>query len=98
LGFCKKSKNQVAPKILISQPVGKALLKKDQPYLTLWPGNLNGDVSVKLYDGNKLIQNISSRTAGDRVYEGIPRITLKKGYFIRISSLKDRNIFGQLQL
>ncbi|MBD2725966.1 hypothetical protein H6G96_06425 [Nostoc sp. FACHB-892] len=83
---------------MISQPVGKALLKKDQPYLILWRGNLNGDVSVKLYDGNKLIQNISSRTASDEVYEWIPRIPVKKGYFIRISSLEDHNIFGQLQL
>jgi hypothetical protein len=98
LGFRKKTKNQVTPKILLSQPVKKVLPKKDQPYLILWRDNLNVDVSIKLYDGNKLIQNISSRTASDGVYEWTPRISVKEGYSIRISSWKDRNIFGQLQL
>ncbi|MEH2077911.1 MAG: hypothetical protein V7K57_26530 [Nostoc sp.] len=98
LGFRKKTKNQVTPKISISQPAAKVLPKKDQPYLILWRDNLNGDVSIKLYDGDKLIQNISSRTASDGVYEWIPRISVKEGYFIRISSWKDRNIFGELQL
>ncbi|MEH2222217.1 hypothetical protein [Nostoc sp.] len=98
LGFRKKSTNQIAPKISIAQPVGKVLPKKDQPYLILWRDNFDGDVSIKLYDGNKLIQNISSRTASDGVYEWKPRISVKEGYFIRISSRKDRNIFGQLQL
>jgi hypothetical protein len=98
LGFRKKTKNQVAPQISIDQPVKKVLPKKDQPYLILWRDNFDGDVSIKLYDGNKLIQNISSRTASDGVYEWIPRIPVKEGYFIRISSWKDRNIFGQLQL
>jgi hypothetical protein len=97
LGFRKKTKNQVAPKISISQPGKKVLPKKDQPYLILWRDNLNGDVSIKLYDGDKLIQNISSRTASDGVYEWIPRISLKEGYSIRISSWNNRNIFGQLQ-
>ncbi|MFN6466020.1 MAG: phosphodiester glycosidase family protein [Nostoc sp. DedVER02] len=97
LGFRKKTKNQVAPKISISQPAKKVLPKKDQPYLILWRDNLNGDVSIKLYDGDKLIQNISSRTASDGVYEWIPRISLKEGYSIRISSWNNRNIFGQLQ-
>ncbi|MEH1829323.1 MAG: hypothetical protein V7L22_28975 [Nostoc sp.] len=98
LGFRKKSKNQVTPKILITQPVKKVLPKKDQPYLILWRDNFDGDVSIKLYDGKKLIQNISSRTASDGVYEWIPGIDVKEGYFVRISSWKDRNIFGQLQL
>ncbi|MEH2325128.1 MAG: hypothetical protein V7K32_16520 [Nostoc sp.] len=81
LGFRKKTKNQVAPKILIGQPGKKVLPKKDQPYLTLWRDNLNGDVSIKLYDGNKLIQNISSRTARNGVYEWTPGISVKEGYF-----------------
>ncbi|MEH1889462.1 MAG: hypothetical protein V7K92_08360 [Nostoc sp.] len=84
--------------ILISQPVKKVLPKKDQPYLILWWDNFDGDVSIKLYDGNKLIQNISSRTASDGVYEWTPGISVKEGYFVRIYSWKDRNIFGQLQL
>ena len=98
LGFRKKTKNQGAPQISIDQPVKKVLPKKDQPYLILWRDNFDGDVSIKLYDGNKLIQNISSRTASNGVYEWIPHIPVKEGYFIRISSWKDRNIFGQLQL
>jgi hypothetical protein len=97
LGFRKKSKNQISPKIFISQPVKKVLPKKDQPYLILWRDNFDGDVSIKLYDGNKLIQKISPRTASDGVYEWTPRIFVKEGYFVRISSWKDRNIFGQLQ-
>jgi hypothetical protein len=97
LGFRKKSKNQVAPKIFISQPDAKVVAKKDQPYLILWRDNFDGDVSIKLYYGKKLIQNISSRTASDGVYEWSPRIPVKKGYFVQVSSQKDRNIFGQLQ-
>ncbi|MEH2295797.1 hypothetical protein [Nostoc sp.] len=73
-------------------------LKKDQPYLIFWRDNLNGDVSIKLYDGKKFIQNISSRTASDGVDEWTPRIPVKEGYFVRIYSWKDRNVFGQLQL
>lgn len=97
LGFRKKSKNQVAPKILLSQPVSKVVANKDQPYLILWRDNFDGDVSIKLYYENKLIQNISSRTASDGVYEWTPRIPVNEGYFVRVSSSKDRNIFGQLQ-
>jgi Phosphodiester glycosidase len=97
LGFRKKSKNQVAPKIFINQPDGKVVAKKDQPYLILWRDNFDGDVSIKLYYGKKLIQNISSRTASDGVYEWSPRIPVKEGYFVQVSSQKDRNIFGQLQ-
>ncbi|QLE51981.1 phosphodiester glycosidase family protein [Nostoc sp. C057] len=98
LGFRKTTKNQVPPKILIGQLTAKVLPKKDQPYLILWQDNFDSDVSIKLYDGDKLIQNISSRTASDGVYEWIPHISVKEGYFIRISSWKDRNIFGELQL
>ncbi|QKQ75783.1 phosphodiester glycosidase family protein [Nostoc sp. TCL240-02] len=97
LGFRKKIKNQVARKISIDQPASKVLPKKDQPYLILWRDNFDGDVSIKLYDKDKLIQNISSRTASDGVYEWIPRISVKEGYSIRISSWNNRNIFGQLQ-
>ncbi|MDM9583719.1 MULTISPECIES: hypothetical protein [unclassified Nostoc] len=89
---------KVLAKISISQPVDKVLPKKDQPFLILWRDNFDSDVSIKLYDGNKLIQNISSRTASDGVYEWKPPISVKEGYFIRIFSWKDRNIFGQLQL
>ncbi len=98
LGFRKIDKKQVVPHIFINQPLGKVLLGKDQPYLILWRDNFDSDVLIKLYDGNKLIQNISSRTASDGVHEWTPLIPLKEGHFVRIHSWRNRNIFGQLQL
>lgn len=98
LGFRQRSKKQVVPRIFVSQPVGKVLLEKNQPYLILWRDNLDGDVSIKLYDGNQTIQDISSITASDGVYEWKPQIPLKEGYSVRISSLNNRNLFGKLQL
>ncbi|MEH2460123.1 hypothetical protein [Nostoc sp.] len=74
-GFCytlRLFKQPLNPSVLAylqSQPVAKVLPKKDQPYLILWQDNFDSDVSIKLYDGNKLIQNISSRAASDGVYE-----------------------------
>ncbi|MFN6559568.1 MAG: hypothetical protein RMY28_007140 [Nostoc sp. ChiSLP01] len=97
LGFRKKSKNQVAPKIVLSQPAGKVLANKDRSFLILWRDNFDGDVSIRLYYEKKLIQNISSRTASDGVHEWKPPIPIKEGYFVRVSSSKDRNIFAQLQ-
>ncbi|RCJ37326.1 hypothetical protein A6770_14430 [Nostoc minutum NIES-26] len=97
LGFRRKSKKQVSPQILVNQPIGKVVLEKDQPYLILWRDNFDSDVAIKLYDSEKLVQNISDRTASDGIYEWTPRIPLKKGYSVRISQ-KDGKIFGQLQL
>lgn len=98
LGFRQRRKTQVLPRIFVSQPVSKVLLEKNQPYLILWRDNLDDDVSIKLYDGNKSIQDISSRTASDGIYEWKPQIPLKEGYFVRISSQNNRNIFGQLEV
>ncbi|MBH8560797.1 hypothetical protein I8748_01040 [Nostoc sp. CENA67] len=98
LGFRRKSKKPIASQILVSQPVGKVLLEKNQPYLILWRDNLDGEVTIKLYDGEKLVQNISKSTASDGVYEWTPHIALKKGYSVRISSQKNQKVFGQLQL
>jgi hypothetical protein len=58
----------------------------------------DGDVSIKLYDRNELIQNISSRTVIDGVYKCKPRISVKSGYYIRFYSWKYQNIFGRSQL
>ncbi|MBH8577337.1 hypothetical protein I8752_31100 [Nostocaceae cyanobacterium CENA369] len=71
------------------------VLEKDRPYLILWRDNFDGDVAIKLYDGEKLVQNISDSTASDGIFEWTPYIPLKKGYSVRISQ-KDRKIFGQL--
>ncbi|BAZ53242.1 hypothetical protein NIES4103_59150 [Nostoc sp. NIES-4103] len=98
LGFRRKSKKPIASHIFVSQPVGKVLLEKNQPYLILWRDNLDGEVTIKLYDGEKLVQNISESTASDGVYEWTPHINLKKGYSVRISSQKNQKVFGQLQL
>ncbi|MBD2611148.1 MAG: hypothetical protein RMY62_025105 [Nostoc sp. ZfuVER08] len=97
LGFRKKSKNQIAPKIFLSQPAGKVVANKDQPYLILWRDNFDGDVSIRLYYEKKLIQNISPHTASDGIHQWIPRIPVKEGYFIRVSSLQDQNIFAELE-
>jgi len=97
LGFRKKSKNQIAPKIFLSQPAGKVVANKDQPYLILWRDNFDGDVSIRLYYEKKLLQNISPHTASDGIHQWIPRIPVKEGYFIRVSSLQHRNIFAELE-
>ncbi len=98
LGFRTRGKKQVLPLIKVSQPASKILLKKNQPYLILWRDNLDGDVTIELYDGNKRIQVISPRTASYGVYEWTPSSSVKEGYSIRISSLKNRKVFGTLQL
>lgn len=98
LGFRKKSKKQISPHIFVSQPVAKVIIEKNQPYLILWRDNLDGDVTIQLYDGAKFIKNIAVRTASDGVYEWTPNIPIKKGYSIRVSSQNNLKISGQLQL
>lgn len=98
LGFRKRGKQQVSPHIFVNQPAGKVLLEENQPYLILWRDNLDGEVTIELYERNKLIQVISPHTASNGVYEWIPDRPVKEGYSIRISSVKDRKIFGTLQL
>lgn len=98
LGFRVRGKTHVLPLIKVSQPAGKVLLEANKPYLILWRDNLDGDVRIDLYDGNKLIQVISPHTANDGVYEWIPKNSVKQGYSLRISSVKNRKIFGTLQL
>lgn len=98
LGFRQRVKNQVSPQIKVSQPAGKVQVEENKPYLILWRDNLEDDVKIELYDANKPIQEISERTDGDGVYEWIPNRPVKEGYSIRISSLKNQDIFGTLQL
>jgi len=75
-----------------------AQVEENKPYLILWRDNLDGKVKIELYDRNKRIQNIARRTASDRVYEWTPSKPIKDGYSLRISSLRNRKIFGSLQL
>lgn len=98
LGFRKRGKQQVSPHIFVNQPAGKVLLEENQPYLILWRDNLDGEVTIELYERNKLIQVISPRTASDGVYEWIPDRPVREGYSIRISSLKNQKIFDTLPL
>ena len=98
LGFRSRNKKQVSPLIKVSQPAGKVHLEENKPYLILWRDNLDSDVMIELYDGNKRIQVISPRTANDGVYEWTPKSPVKPSYSLRISSLRNRKIFGILQL
>ncbi|QLE57855.1 hypothetical protein [Nostoc sp. TCL26-01] len=98
LGFRRKSKKQLSPRIFVSQPAGKVILAKNQPYLILWRDNLDGDVKIGLYDNTQLIKNIASHTPSDGVYEWKPDISLKPGYSIWISSQYNPKIFGEFHL
>jgi hypothetical protein len=73
-------------------------VEENKPYLILWRDNLDSDVTIELYDGDKRIQVISPRTASNGVHEWTPKSPVKEGYSVRISSLKNRNIFGTFQL
>ena len=98
LGFRSRDKKPVSPLIKVSQPASKIQIEKDKPFLILWRDNLDSDVTIELYEGNKLIQVISPQTKNDGVYEWTPSSPTKEGYSVRISSLKNREIFGTLQL
>jgi hypothetical protein len=96
LGFRSRGKKPVSPLIKVSQPAGKVQVEEDKPYVILWRGNLDSDVTIELYDGNKRIQVISPRTASDGVYEWTPNNPVKDSYSLRISSIENRKIFGTL--
>ena len=96
LGFRSRGKKPVSPLIKVSQPAGKVQVEEDKPYVILWRDNLDSDVTIELYDGNKRIQVISPRTASDGAYEWTPNSPVKDGYSLRISSIKNRKIFGTL--
>ena len=98
LGFRTRGKKLISPLIKVSQPAGKVQVEENQPYLILWRNNLDSDVMIELYDSDKPIQVISSRTANDGVYEWTPISPVKEGYSLRISSLKDRKVFATFQL
>jgi hypothetical protein len=98
LGFRTRDKKPVSPLIKVSQPADKVQVEENKPYLILWRDNLDSDVTIELYDGDKRIQVISPRTASNGVYEWTPKSSVKQGYSLRISSLKNQKIFGRLQL
>ncbi|GET42547.1 hypothetical protein [Microseira wollei] len=98
LGFRNRNTKPDSPHILVSQPIGKVQVEANKPYLILWRDNLEGDVKIELYEGNKLIQTIRDRTASDGVYEWTPKNAIKTGDLIRISSVENPQVFGVLQL
>ena len=98
LGFRARGKKPVSLLIKVNQPAGKVQVEENKPYLILWRDNLDSDVTIELYDGNKRIQVISPQTESDGVYEWTPTSLVKEGYSIRISSVKNRKIFGTFQL
>jgi hypothetical protein len=98
LGFRTRDKKSVSPLIKVSQPAGKVQVGENKPYLILWRDNLDSDVTIELYEGDKRIQVISPRTANDGVYEWTPKSPVKESYSLRISTLKNRKIFARLQL
>ena len=98
LGFRIRDKKSVSPLIKVSQPAGKVQVGENKPYLILWRDNLDSDVTIELYEGDKRIQVISPRTANDGVYEWTPKSPVKESYSLRISTLKNRKIFARLQL
>ncbi|MBW4561533.1 MAG: hypothetical protein KME32_10340 [Mojavia pulchra JT2-VF2] len=99
LGFRKARTQKLVPQILIDQPIGKVQVEQNRPYLILWRDNLDKDVSIKLYDrSDKIIQDISTRTASDGVHEWTPQIPVKEGYMIRVASRENQKIVGNLQL
>lgn len=99
LGFRKARTQNLVQQILIDQPISKVEVEQNRPYLIMWRDNINGDVSIKLYDRtNKSIQDISTRTASDGVHEWTPQIAVKEGSMIRVASRENQKIFGNLQL
>jgi hypothetical protein len=98
LGFRNRKTKPASPHIAVSQPTGKIQVEQNKPYLILWRDNLENDVKIELYEGNRLIQTIATRTASDGVYEWTPGIPVKPGYLMRISSVENSQVFGVLQL
>ncbi len=67
-------------------------------YLILWRDNIIGYVKIELYQGSKLISVIASKTASDGVFAWITNRPILQGFYIRVTSLEDENVFSRLQL
>jgi hypothetical protein len=98
LGFRNRKSQPASPKILASQPVGKVQLAANKPYLILWKDNIKEEVKIELYQENKSVQSIANRASSDGVYEWKPKMAVKSGSLIRISSVKNAKVSGALQL
>ncbi len=98
LGFRSRKSKPALPKILVSQPAGKVQVEANKPYLILWRDNIQEQVKIELYQENKSVQSIANSASSDGVYEWKPKIAVKPGSLIRISSVKNAKVSGALQL
>ncbi|MEG4014762.1 MULTISPECIES: hypothetical protein [unclassified Microcoleus] len=98
LGFRNRKSKTASPKILVAKPAGKVEVEANKPYLILWRDNIQEEVKIDLYQENKFVQSIANRATSDGVYEWKPKIAVKSGSLIRISSVKNAKVSGALQL
>jgi len=98
LGFRNRKSQIASPKILVAKPAGKVQVEANKPYLILWRDNIQDEVKIELYQENKSVESIANRTTSDGVYEWKPKIAVKSGSLIRISSVKNAKVSGALQL
>jgi hypothetical protein len=98
LGFRNRKIKPTSPKILVSPAAGKVQVEANKPYLILWRDNIKEEVKIELYRENKSVQSIANRASSDGVYEWKPKIAVKAGSLIRISSVKNPKVSGALQL
>ncbi|TAG96693.1 MAG: hypothetical protein EAZ09_10555 [Oscillatoriales cyanobacterium] len=98
LGFRSRKSKPALPKILVSKPAEKVQVEANKPYLILWRDNIQEQVKIELYEENKSVQSIANSASSDGVYEWKPKIAVKPGSLIRISSVKNAKVSGAFQL
>jgi hypothetical protein len=98
LGFRNRKSQTASPKILVAKPAVQVQVEANKPYLILWRDNIQDEVKIELYRENKLVESIANRATSDGVYEWKPKIAIKSGSLIRISSVKNAKVSGALQL
>jgi hypothetical protein len=98
LGFRKKGESNKPGRIFINQPPNTIPIKKNLPYLLLWRDNIVDNVKIDLYAGSKLVKVITSKTASDGVFEWTPNTAKIPGSIIQVTSLKQKNVVGRLDL
>jgi len=98
LGVRKKNTSKKPPKIVIRQPANPIEIKPKSPYLILWRDNLAGAVKIELYEKSKLAKVIASKTASDGVFEWTPDTEITPNSVIRVTSLENEKVFGNMHL
>jgi hypothetical protein len=98
LGFRVRKSQPASPKILVEPPAGKVQIEANKPYLILWKDNIPEQVKIELYQENKSVQSIANKASSDGVYEWKPKMAVKSGSLMRISSVKNPKVSGSWQL